>query len=271
MIWALDDVTRGPSAPDAFDLGSSAPVPVAAVAKRTYVRYCGDSIAQMSAHGISGTARWPNRIGWDSQMTVTEDTGSRRPLREAARLEALSDAVFAIALTLLVLDLHVPAEKGRFAHSIAHDWPAYLAYVAAFLTIACIWLTHHDLFGRIHRVDAGLNVFNLLLLLGSSIIPWPAAVISAAIISGDHHDQVAAVLLYAGISLLVPLAWLLLYRHVLRTPTLLITNATPMVRKDSKRPYVGFALYPIAGAVGAFFPTAGLILFLLIPLLYIFT
>lgn len=204
-------------------------------------------------------------------MTLQENVGSRRPLREAGRLEALSDAVFAIALTLLVLDLHAPTEKGTFAHTLAHDWPAYVAYVAAFLTIACIWLTHHDLFGRIQRVDAGLNVSNLFLLLGSSIIPWPATVISAAIISGDRHDQVAAVLLYAGISLLVPLAWLFLYRHVLRTPTLLIENATPMVRKDSKRPYVGFVIYPIAGVVGAFSPPTGLILFAVIPLLYIFT
>jgi uncharacterized membrane protein len=204
-------------------------------------------------------------------MTFHDNASTRRPLREAGRLEAFSDGVFAIALTLLVLDLRAPTEKGDFAHTLAIDWPAYLAYVAAFLTIACIWLTHHDLFGRIQRVDATVNWTNLFLLLGSSVLPWPASVISSAIINGNHRDQIVAIVLYAGISLLVPLAWLLLYRHVLRTPTLLNDGAMPMVRRDSKRPYVGFAIYPIAAVVGAFFPTAGLILFVLIPLLYIFT
>ena len=127
-----------------------------------------------------------------------------QPLPESNRIEAFSDGVFAIALTLLVLDLHAPATRGRFGHDLLAEWPAYVAYLAAFLNISAIWINHHDLFSRIRRVDPPVICANLLVLLVSSLFPWPASVMSTAVRSGNHSDQVAATVLFAAFGLLVP-------------------------------------------------------------------
>src|SRR5947209_17591003 len=96
------------------------------------------------------------------------------------RVEAFSDAVFAIALTLLVLDLRTP-EPGTFVPSLLVEWPTYVAYLTAFLTIASIWMTHHAMFTRIVGVDPPVLIANLVLLLGASLVPWPTSLLSAAI------------------------------------------------------------------------------------------
>ena len=151
---------------------------------------------------------------------MTEPGSPALRLPESNRVEAFSDGIFAIALTLLVLDLHAPGDsRGRFAHVLVEQWPAYLAYLAAFLNIASI--NHHDLFTRVRAVDARLICANLFLLLVASLFPWPASVISAAVQKGDHGDQVAAMVLYAAVGFLVPLAWILLYGYLARTPYLL--------------------------------------------------
>jgi uncharacterized membrane protein len=127
---------------------------------------------------------------------MASDPGSRAPrLAESTRVEAFSDGVFAIALTLLVLDLRSPGSTGGFAHVLLSQWPACLAYLAAFLNIAAIWINHHELFTLVRQVDARVICANLLLLLVASLFPWPAAVISSAVRDGNHDDQVAATVL----------------------------------------------------------------------------
>jgi len=92
------------------------------------------------------------------------------------RVEAFSDGVFAIAVTLLVLDLRSPEVPGEFAHDLAAQWPSYLAYVAAFAMVGSVWLHHHLVFARVARVDIGVILTNLVLLLTVSILPFPTAV-----------------------------------------------------------------------------------------------
>ena len=153
---------------------------------------------------------------------MTDQDAQALRLPESTRVEAFSDGVFAIALTLLVLDLHAPSgARGQFVQVLVRQWPAYVAYLAAFLNIAAIWINHHDLFSRVRRVDARLICANLLLLLVSSLFPWPASVISAAARTGDRGDQIAAMVLYAAVGFLVPLAWDVLYFTVARSPHLL--------------------------------------------------
>ena len=102
---------------------------------------------------------------------MTTDRPDRAPrLAESTRVEAFSDGVFAIALTLLVLDLRSPATgHGGFARALLSQWPAYVAYLAAFLNISAIWINHHELFTLVRRVDARLICANLLLLLVASL------------------------------------------------------------------------------------------------------
>ena len=135
--------------------------------------------------------------------------------------------------------------------------PSYVAYVAAFLNISSIWINHHDLFTRVRGVDARLITLNLLLLLVASLFPWPAAVISAAQRSGDHYDQIAASLLYAGIGFLVPLTFIVVYTYLARTPALLTDPAhTAYAVTNRRRALVSIVVYPVAAILAFVSPTS---------------
>jgi TMEM175 potassium channel family protein len=189
-----------------------------------------------------------------------------RHLPESTRVEAFSDGVLAIAITLLVLDLHSDFDHNRFAHGLAGQWPAYIAYLAAFLNISAIWINHHDLFTRVRAVDARLITLNLLLLLVASLFPWPAAVISAAQRTGDRRDQITASLLYAGIGFLVPLTFIAIYTYLNRTPRLLTDPShTDYTRTSRRRAFVSIITYPVTAALAFWSPTADLALFIAVP------
>ena len=140
----------------------------------------------------------------------------------SGRIEAFSDGVFAIAITLLVLDLREPAEgTGSFASDLAAQWPAYLAYVAAFAVLGLVWLSHHDLFSRITGANASLLLRNLLLLFTASVFSFPTAVLAASFRAGSTRtDQLLAVGIYGIASIALTLAWLYLARTLLRAPHL---------------------------------------------------
>ena len=126
------------------------------------------------------------------------------------RTEAFSDGVFAIAITLLVLEIRVP--EPAFAHlwrGIADQWPSYLAYATSFLTIGGIWLVHHGIFRRLQYANKQLMLANLLLLMAVAFLPFPTKLMAEAI--HDRGAARAAAIFYGGallaISLLVRLIW----------------------------------------------------------------
>src|SRR2546421_564532 len=96
------------------------------------------------------------------------------------RLEAFSDGVFAIAITLLVLDIHVPqpGPGSELAHQLGAQWPSYAAYAVSFLTIGIIWINHHAMIRRLRAIDHGIMTWNLLLLLCVGILPFTTALLS---------------------------------------------------------------------------------------------
>ena len=111
-------------------------------------------------------------------------------------LEAFSDGVFAIAATLLVLDLHVQARPGHLASALGHEWPHYVTFVVSFLTIGIIWVNHHGQFHRIAKVDRTLLFLNLPLLMFVVLIPFPTDLLASYLHSGS--DQHVAAALYSG-------------------------------------------------------------------------
>jgi len=134
--------------------------------------------------------------------------------RETARLEAFSDGVFAVAITLLVLDLKVPsAGEGakRLGPALLDQWPSYLAYAGSFLTILIMWVNHHQMFRHIARVDHGLLLFNGLLLMAVTVAPFTTSVLSEYI---THRDERLAAVLYAGTFVVISLFWNLVWRYV---------------------------------------------------------
>src|SRR6266511_2340537 len=98
-------------------------------------------------------------------------------LMSSQRVGAFSDGVFAIAITLLVLDLGVPPREelreGGLAAALAHQWPSYLAYLVSFLIIGIIWVNHHTVFDKVRFVDRPVLFANLAVLLTTSVIPFP--------------------------------------------------------------------------------------------------
>lgn len=99
---------------------------------------------------------------------------------ETARVEAFSDGVFAIAITLLILDVHVPpVSSPNLSGALARQWPTYAAFLISFAFIGIMWVNHHRLFNHIHRTDNTLMFLNLLLLLGVTVVPFPTALLAA--------------------------------------------------------------------------------------------
>jgi uncharacterized membrane protein len=99
--------------------------------------------------------------------------------KETTRIEAFSDGVFAIAITLLILEVKVPgAGTPDLEGQLARQWPSYVAFLMSFLFIGIMWINHHRLFTHIKRADNTLLVLNLLLLLGVTTVPFPTAVLA---------------------------------------------------------------------------------------------
>jgi uncharacterized membrane protein len=113
------------------------------------------------------------------------------------RMEAFSDGVLAIVITLLILDVKVPQNaEGHLGRALAQQWPQYTAYLVSFFVIGIIWLNHHATVQLLARTDHRLQVLNLLLLLPVSVLPWPTAVLAEYLRDGTTGDQRVAVLLY---------------------------------------------------------------------------
>ncbi len=111
------------------------------------------------------------------------------------RLEAFRDGVFAIAATLLVLELHVPtAGSGPLWPQIVARWASYACYVVSFLTIGIIWVNHHSLFALVTRVDRPLLFLNLLLVMVVSLLPFPTALLAEWVADEGQAPVAAAIL-----------------------------------------------------------------------------
>ena len=123
-----------------------------------------------------------------------------------SRLEAFSDGVLAIAITLLVIDLRPPQlEPGkRLAHALWQHWPSYVAYLVSFLTIGVLWLNHHWILEQVVQVDGPLLVLNLNVLLRTALLPFPTAVWPSTWGGGEAARTAAA--LYSGVLMLLALA-----------------------------------------------------------------
>jgi uncharacterized membrane protein len=167
-------------------------------------------------------------------------------LAETGRVEAFSDGVFSIVITLLVLDLHVPEQRGAMLAGLESQWPVYLAYLASFSYVGVIWVNHHQLFTRIGRVDTGLLWRNLALLFMTSVLPFPTAVLGTAFVRGDTADRAAGVVFYVTVAGAAVLMWLFLYHYLARNPRLLTDRRhASFFARERRRAGLGPAAYLI--------------------------
>ena len=133
-----------------------------------------------------------------------------------SRLGAFSDGVFAIAITLLVLELQVPETGDRsLARALAHEWPQFAAYLTSFLIIGIMWVNHHSMFRQITRVDRPLLFLNLFLLLWTALLPFPTELIARYLRAGSADAHVAAAVYSLNLTF-AAIAFSLIWGHAVR-------------------------------------------------------
>lgn len=147
--------------------------------------------------------------------------------KETGRIEAFSDGVFAVAITLLVLNIQPPHEfpltdTALMEKLLQEQWPIYLAFITSFFTIGVMWINHHRLFTHIKRTDNTLLLFNLLLLLVIVFVPFPTVLVADYIAFPEHHT---AALIYSGTCIVLAICYNLLWRHASHENRLLGSNA----------------------------------------------
>lgn len=189
----------------------------------------------------------------------------------AGRLEAFSDGVLAIVITLLILEIKVPlGAHGDLGHALAEQWPQYVAYLTSFFIVGIIWLNHHATINLLARTDHRLQVLNLLLLLPVTVLPWPTAVLAEYTREGTAGDQRSAVLLYGVTSTGMAVAFNVMWRYLLRHRELHKPGLSQALLAVRNRRYnIGLAAYPVATLLGLVSVPLFLALMLGLALMYL--
>jgi uncharacterized membrane protein len=197
-----------------------------------------------------------------SEMSGRESTREVR-LTDSSRVEAFTDGVFAIVITILVLELRPPEhEDGGLLRGLLSQWASYLAFLMSFLYVGIVWMNHHALFSRVRFVDRGLQWVNFSILLTAAVVPFPTAVLAEALHGGNPTDQRAAVALYALVAGLMSAAWIAVFPYLRDHPQLVEPGTDPAYfHAQRMRPWTGVILYTAAGLLGLLAPLIGLILF----------
>ena len=188
--------------------------------------------------------------------------------RDTNRLEAFSDGVIAIAITLLVLEIRVPEAHGaaELWRALWELWPAYLGYLISFLIIGIMWANHHTIFRYINRTDHYLVVINLLLLLCIAFIPFPTALLAEYL--GHSEEQVGGIV-YSGAFFVTALVYNLLWLYPRRAGLLDPAADPEAVRGITRRFRLGPPTYLLACLLSFLTTEASLLVLFLVALLYV--
>jgi len=191
--------------------------------------------------------------------------------KETGRVEAFSDGIFAIAVTLLILEIRTPAQHdigsdGALWDALRDLWPAYLAYIISFATILVTWINHHAIMRLVGRTDHTFMLLNGLLLALITAINFPTSLVAEYI---GHAGEQAAVLAYSGVFVVMACAFNLVWRYISRDRRLLLTSADPeQVRAIDRRFRFGPLYYVAAFALAFISPKASLVFCLLLAILF---
>jgi TMEM175 potassium channel family protein len=163
------------------------------------------------------------------------------------------------------------ALHGPLSSALAHQWPAYAAYVTSFLVIGIIWVNHHGVFELVDKVDRATLFLNLMLLMTVAAIPFTTALLSEYLREGDR-DARAAALVYSAVMLAMSVAFASLYTYVARHPAQLAPGVDPAaVRRSIVRfSAAGLLLYTATLVVALFSAPLCLIAHFVIALYYCF-
>jgi len=179
--------------------------------------------------------------------TIEKETGRK----ETGRIEAFSDGVFAVAITLLVFNLKVPQISTEGTNSVTdlgkalyQQWPSYLAFVTSFATILIMWVSHHSIFKMVYKSDSPFLFANGLLLMLVTVVPFPTSLVSEYLTT---PAAAIACAVYAGLFVLINIAYNLLWWAASHNRSLLNPDVTTaQVKIHARSIYFGFPIYLLA-------------------------
>jgi uncharacterized membrane protein len=182
-------------------------------------------------------------------MQTEQKTNGAQAEKETGRLEAFSDGVFAIAITLLVLELKVPdqqttsASPAQLAEALLQQWPSYVGLVTSFFTVLIMWVHHHAIMRNVCKTDAWLHFANGSLLLGVTFVPYPTSVLASYL---ETPAAKMATGFYAGTFVGIALLFYLFIRAAFRKPLLAATASQEFIDKTCRSYMLGPPLYLLA-------------------------
>ena len=201
--------------------------------------------------------------------------------KSKGRFDAFSDGVFAIVITLLVLELHVPVGHEHLARELADEWPRYLGYLVSFAFIGSVWVAHSTVSHFIKAVDTTLMRLNLILLLFVSFLPFTTGIVAthlfASFLPLDHatepltnlsSERLAVVLFGANLTLAALMNYLVM-RHIDKTDELAADDVVEEQLKGFLRGRrSAVVLQAVATVVGVFVPMAAVVIYLGLSLFF---
>jgi uncharacterized membrane protein len=186
------------------------------------------------------------------------------------RLEAFADGVFAIAATLLILnvDAQVGEGSGAIGHRLLAIWPSYIAYAVSFVTIGIIWSNHHTVMGQLGRVNRVFLLQNIFLLMCVAFLPFPTRLVAEHL--RDRHDLQPAALAYGATMTVMAVCYIALWLYAAGGRRLLREDSDPRTVSGITRSYLpGAPLYLTATLLALASPLASVALYGAIALFYV--
>ena len=174
------------------------------------------------------------------------------------RLEAFSDGVFAVAITMLVLEINIPGGENLW-HQLKEEWPSFASFFVSFWVIGIIWVNHHGVIDHLKRADRGVLYLNLLVLMSVVLIPFSTALMAEHLKSGADENVAAAV--YAGSFVLMAVSFGVLWEYITRHREGLGVELTDEeVRRRSRSFQIGNPIYALAVVVAFISPAVVLVI-----------
>ena len=174
------------------------------------------------------------------------------------RLEAFSDGVFAVAITLLILEINVPGGENLW-HQLKEEWPSFASFFVSFWVIGIIWVNHHGVIDHIKQADRGVLYLNLFVLMSVVLIPFSTALMAEHLKSGADENVAAAV--YAGSFVLMAISFGVLWEYITRHREKLGVELTDEeVRSRSRSFQIGNPIYALAVVVAFISPAVVLVI-----------
>lgn len=186
-------------------------------------------------------------------------------MSNTARLETFSDGVFAIAATLLILEIKLSG-SGSLTHQLLELWPSYAAYAVSFITIGIMWINHHTIFEQLDRVNRTFLTINVIFLMLIAFIPFPTHVLAAHL---QHHARPAA-FFYGLTNVAMAAMFSILWFYAIRNGRLLAETADPKTVSGISRAFrPGIPVYVIATASALLSAWVAVALYAAIALFYV--